>query len=147
MILLDGFSRPSLATQTRLPLLSACTSHSEPTLLLPLDPINSGCALVLFLKPYLLDFNSYTSTYLDMSSLSVAAPLRAALLQKSALHLPVRGAIAMYGLRIPVLACTHPPLPGKRAISSTRQKQIKEYFPPPPQPNVQQVETAWVHPV
>lgn len=83
-----------------------------------------------------------------MSSLATTGPVRAAALSKSTLHLPVRGAVAMPGLRIPVLACSHhSPLAGKRFISTTQQKQVKEYFPPPPHTNVKGLETAWAHPV
>ena len=35
----------------------------------------------------------------------------------------------------------------KRPISSTPQKNNKDFFPPPKTPNVKQVQTAWVHPV
>ncbi|KAF7712836.1 Alternative oxidase, mitochondrial [Penicillium ucsense] len=35
----------------------------------------------------------------------------------------------------------------KRPISSTPQPQIKEYFPPPENPAVKEVDSAWAHPV
>ncbi|KAJ5467360.1 Alternative oxidase [Penicillium sp. IBT 31633x] len=38
-------------------------------------------------------------------------------------------------------------LTSKRPISSTPQKQITEYFPPPKVDNVKEVQSAWVHPV
>ena len=116
----------------------------------------SGPALLRSCLPLvILYFNASLSAPINMTSLSAVAPMRAALLQRSALRLPVRGAVAMHGLRIPALACTQVPLAGKRVISttpekqisSTREKQIKDYFPPPPHANVLQVETAWTHPV
>jgi hypothetical protein len=41
-----------------------------------------------------------------------------------------------------IFTCT-----SKRTISSTRQNQIKEYFPATKEPGVKEVTSAWVHPV
>lgn len=38
-------------------------------------------------------------------------------------------------------------LTSTRLISSTPQNRIKEYFPPPKNPNVKEIQSAWVHPV
>lgn len=80
-----------------------------------------------------------------MNSLSASVPLRTAA-RSQYLHLALRTCSG--------IACTaHRPasqatnLTSKRLISSTHQNQIKEYFPPPKNPNVKEVSSAWVHPV
>ncbi|CAI7658060.1 unnamed protein product [Penicillium glandicola] len=86
-----------------------------------------------------------------MNTLSVRAPLRAAV-RPQYLQLAVQtySGIAATTFNPPCGVSKRTSafsLTSKRPISSTRQNQITEYFPPPKTPNVKEVQTAWVHPV
>ena len=78
-----------------------------------------------------------------MNSLTASAPTRVAPL-KPYLCLAARSypcATATTGLRYSSTTAN------KRSLSSTPQKQINEFFPPPKAPHIREVETPWVHPV
>ncbi|KAJ5125779.1 hypothetical protein N7448_005093 [Penicillium atrosanguineum] len=85
-------------------------------------------------------------------SVSTAAPLRVAARPTAYFHLAVRAysAVAVKGINGSARANRNPAFftcTSKRSISSTPQNQITEFFPPPKEPGVKEVESAWVHPV
>lgn len=88
-----------------------------------------------------------------MNSITATAPIRAAYLPKSHLHITLRGytsLVATTGLRggSSVFTSTRrPAMNSKRVISSTpHPTKIKEFFPPPEAPHIKEI-TAWAHPV
>ncbi|KAJ5773274.1 hypothetical protein N7457_008170 [Penicillium paradoxum] len=85
-----------------------------------------------------------------MNSLSVRAPLQVAGRMQYLLAMRTCSGVAMSASnpacgvtrRTPTFSLT-----SKRLISSTAQKQIKEFFPAPETPNIKRVQSAWAHPV
>ncbi|PKY03258.1 alternative oxidase mitochondrial precursor [Aspergillus campestris IBT 28561] len=86
-----------------------------------------------------------------MSLLLSTTPIRAASLTKPCLTVAIRGfssAAAAKGLPGPLSAKTYQhPARNHRLLSSTPRHQIKEFFPAPDAPRIEEVETVWVHPV
>ncbi|KAJ5460639.1 Alternative oxidase [Penicillium daleae] len=88
----------------------------------------------------------------SLSILSTTAPLRVATRPQTYLFLAVRtySGVAATTLNSSCLAKQRPsPLTytSKRLISSTPKPQIKEFFPPPENPAVKDVASAWSHPI
>ncbi|KAJ5550177.1 Alternative oxidase [Penicillium sp. DV-2018c] len=86
-----------------------------------------------------------------MNTLSARVPLQAAA-RTHCLHTTVRAYSGVAAIAFsPACGATKRTSPfsltSKRPISSTSQKQITEYFPPPKTPNVKEVESPWAHPV
>lgn len=106
-------------------------------------------ALVLPNKsPLNFSFYIITLPLYIMNSLSATVPLRTAA-RPQYLHLALRtcpGVIChAYN---PARRANKSAIPtSKRLISSTPQNRIEEYFPPPKNPNVKEIQSAWAHPV
>jgi hypothetical protein len=88
----------------------------------------------------------------SLSTFSTTVPLRVAARPQTYLFLAVRtySGVAASTINSSCLARHHAsPLTytPKRLISSTPQPQIKEFFPPPANPAVKEVASAWSHPM